>query len=71
MKQKDGLLLLAKGHKIRLSTWWWGRYIYLKDNYLLDQSGKNFPRVELTYKLPNPNAFWEIYNEEIHGLKAH
>lgn len=57
---------LLEGKKLRMKTWYYGKYIY--------SSNKRFYHEDNT---PCPNKYipvsdvdnqWELYNEELHGI---
>lgn len=53
--------LLKEGQKIRLQTWWWGRFIQLKNGKLIDSKGNSYPKSQV------PTSNFELYNETDHG----
>ena len=61
----DALKALQNEEKIRMKSWWWGRYILKQGDKIRDSEGGFYP----TKQLPNKNNsnLWEVYNEEKHG----
>jgi hypothetical protein len=61
----DILNALKKGEKIRMKSWWWGRYIVKRGKGYRSNHGEPYPTNQLPSKLDAHK--WEIYNEEEHG----
>ena len=61
----SSLEALKKGYKIRLKTWYWGKYIVRNANGrgYVDEQGRHYSPKYI------PQSNWEIYKEEEHGQK--
>lgn len=52
--------------RVRLKTWWWGRYIIKQKNKWVTQDGETYPFNQVPTN-PLQDSQWEIYDEAKHG----
>jgi hypothetical protein len=54
---------LAKGKKVRMKSWWWGRYVHrVAAKFRFEDGMPCNPN-----NIPTTSDEWEVYNEEKHG----
>jgi len=65
---KTAYLYLKEGKKVRARTWYWGKFVKMKNRAITDEKGELFP---ISYFLEGKTLFWEEYSEKDHGLIEH
>lgn len=70
MTKSEALLALDEGKAVRYYTWWWGRFVFLYKDTLVDESGKLVHEDDIFATAENDRG-WEIYEPAKHdgGLK--
>jgi hypothetical protein len=61
---EEALAAMKIGSKVRYSSWWWGRYIYIDQGQITYENGRI---VDVDPWFPAGKLSWEIYDEERHG----